>query len=74
MRFMIIVKATKNSEAGVLPDEKLLAAMMKYNEELMKAGVMLGAKDFSRARRARVSDSLERSAPSSMGRSPRRKS
>jgi hypothetical protein len=41
MRFMIIVKATKNSEAGVLPDEKLLAAMMKYNEELIKAGVML---------------------------------
>ncbi|HKN87979.1 MAG TPA: YciI family protein [Nitrospiraceae bacterium] len=41
MRFMIFVKATKNSEAGVLPDEKLLAAMMKYNEELVKAGVML---------------------------------
>lgn len=41
MRFMVMVKATKNSEAGVLPDEKLLAAMMKYNEELVKAGVML---------------------------------
>lgn len=41
MRFMIFVKATKNSEAGVLPDEKLLTAMMKYNEELVKAGVML---------------------------------
>jgi hypothetical protein len=38
---MIFVKATKNSEAGVLPDEKLLTAMMKYNEELVKAGVML---------------------------------
>ena len=41
MRFMVIVKADKNSEAGILPDEKLLAAMGKYNEELVKAGVML---------------------------------
>ncbi len=43
MRFMILVKATKNSEAGVLPDEKLLTAMGKYNEELAKAGVLLAA-------------------------------
>ena len=41
MRVMVIVKATKSSEAGVLPDEKLLTAMGKYNEELVKAGVML---------------------------------
>ena len=41
MRFMIIVKATKDSEAGVMPDEKLLAAMGRYNEELAKAGVLL---------------------------------
>ena len=41
MRFMVMVKATKDSEAGVLPDEKLIAAMMKYNEELAKAGVLL---------------------------------
>ncbi|MGH7492254.1 MAG: YciI family protein [bacterium] len=41
MRFMILVKATKNSEAAVLPDEKLLAEMGKYNEELAKAGVLL---------------------------------
>ena len=41
MRFMVIVKATKNSEAGVLPSEKLLAEMGKFNEELTKAGVML---------------------------------
>jgi len=41
MRFMVIVKATKKSEAGVLPDEKILTAMGKYNEELVKAGVML---------------------------------
>ena len=41
MRFMILVKADKNSEAGVLPDEKLLTEMAKFNEELVKAGVML---------------------------------
>lgn len=41
MRFMIIIKASKNTEAGVLPDEKLLAAMGNYNEELVKAGVLL---------------------------------
>ena len=41
MRFMILVKADKNSEAGVLPSTELLAAMGKYNEELVKAGVML---------------------------------
>jgi hypothetical protein len=41
MRFMVIVKANEESEAGVFPDEKILAAMGKYNEELVKAGVML---------------------------------
>jgi hypothetical protein len=41
MRFMVIVKANKDSEAGKLPDEKILAAMAKYNEELVKAGIML---------------------------------
>ena len=41
MRFMVMVKATKDSEAGVLPDEKLLTEMGKFNEELVKAGVML---------------------------------
>jgi hypothetical protein len=41
MRFMILVKADKNSEAGVLPDEKLLTEMGKFNEELVKAGLML---------------------------------
>jgi hypothetical protein len=41
MRFMVLVKATKESEAGALPDEKILTAMGKYNEELVKAGVML---------------------------------
>ena len=41
MRFMIIVKASKDSEAGVMPSEKLLAEMGKFNEELAQAGVML---------------------------------
>ena len=41
MRFMILVKATKDSEAGVMPSEQLLSEMGKFNEELVKAGVML---------------------------------
>ncbi len=41
MRFMVIVKADKNSEAGVMPSREILTAMGKYNEELVKAGVML---------------------------------
>lgn len=41
MRFMVLVKASKDSEAGVLPDKKLFQRMGKYNEELVKAGVML---------------------------------
>jgi hypothetical protein len=41
MRFMVIVKANQHSEAGVLPDQKILAEMGKYNDELVKAGVML---------------------------------
>ncbi|HYJ32677.1 MAG TPA: YciI family protein [Candidatus Binatia bacterium] len=41
MRFMVIVKADKNSEAGILPDKELFAKMGKFNEELVNAGVML---------------------------------
>ena len=41
MRFMVIVKANKESEAGVLPDQKILTDMTRFNEELVKAGVML---------------------------------
>jgi hypothetical protein len=41
MRFMMIVKASKESEAGIMPSEELLAAMAKYNEEMANAGVML---------------------------------
>ena len=58
MRFMVLVKADKNSEAGVLPDEKLLAEMGKYNEELVKAGVMLageGLQPSSKGARVRFS-------------------
>jgi hypothetical protein len=43
MRFMVIVKANKNSEAGKLPDEKVLTEMAKFNDQLVRAGVMVGA-------------------------------
>ncbi|GIP39311.1 hypothetical protein J31TS4_25910 [Paenibacillus sp. J31TS4] len=43
MRFMLIIKATTDSEAGVMPSQELVDAMQKYNEELMRAGVLLGA-------------------------------
>ena len=58
MRVMVIVKADKNSEAGVLPDEKLLTDMGNYNEELVKAGVMLageGLQASSKGKRVRFS-------------------
>jgi len=58
---MIIVKATKDSEAGVLPDEKLLKDMMKFNEELIKAGVMLageGLHPSSKGARVRFSGKI----------------
>ncbi len=60
MRFMVLVKATKDSEAGVMPDEKLLADMGKFNEELVKAGVMLageGLHPSSKGARVRFSGS-----------------
>lgn len=41
MRFMVLIKADHNSEAGMMPDQQLLAAMGRYNEELVKAGIML---------------------------------
>jgi len=41
MRFMMMVRANKNTEAGVMPDQRLIAAMGKYNEEMAKAGVLL---------------------------------
>ena len=60
MRFLVIVKATKKSESGALPEEKMLAAMGKYNEELAKAGVLLdlaGLKPSSQGARVRFSGS-----------------
>ena len=58
MRFMILVKATKDSEAGVMPSERLLTEMGQFNEELVKAGVMLageGLHPTSKAARVRFS-------------------
>ncbi len=49
MRFLVMVKATKDSEAGVMPSEKLLADMGKFNEELVKAGVMLAAEGLAQS-------------------------
>ena len=58
MRFAVLVRATKESETGVMPDEKLLADMGRYNEELVKAGVMLageGLQPSSKGARVRFS-------------------
>ena len=60
MRFMVMVKADKNSEAGVMPSEQLLAEMGRYNEELVKAGVLLageGLHPSSKGARVRFSGS-----------------
>jgi hypothetical protein len=55
MRFMMMIKANKDSEAGVMPSEKVLASMGRYNEELVKAGVMLAGEGLkSSAHGARV--------------------
>ncbi len=58
MRFMVIVKATQESEAGQLPDERMLSEMGKFNEELVKAGIMLageGLQPSSKGARVRFS-------------------
>ena len=58
MRVMVLVKADKNTEAGVMPDEKLLTEMGAYNEELVKAGIMVageGLKPTSDAKRIKFS-------------------
>ena len=60
MRVMVIVKASKSSESGALPDQKLLADMGKFNEELVKAGIMLageGLHPTSKGKRVRFSGS-----------------
>ena len=59
MRFMVIVKANKDSEAGVLPDKEILTEMGKYNEELSKAGILLageGLQASSKGKRVRFED------------------
>ena len=63
MRVMVIVKATEDSEAGVMPSEQLLAEMGKYNEELVKAGIMLageGLHPTSKGKRVRLSSDGKR--------------
>ncbi len=60
MRVMVMVKATKDSEAGVMPSAELLAAMGKYNEQLVKAGILLageGLKPSAQGKRVRFSGS-----------------
>jgi hypothetical protein len=60
MRVMVMVKATKDSEAGILPSKELITAMGNYNEELLKAGIMLagdGLKPSSKGKRVRFSGS-----------------
>ena len=74
MRVMVIVKASKESEAGQMPSEKLLTDMGMFNEELVKAGVMLagdGLHPSSKGKRVRFSGATGRS---STDRLPRRKS
>ncbi len=61
MRVMVIVKATKDSEAGVMPSTKLLEDMGKFNEELVKAGIMLagdGLKPSSKGKRVKFSGQM----------------
>jgi hypothetical protein len=65
MRFMVMVRATKESERGMLPDQKLLADMGKFNEELVKAGVMLageGLQPSSKGARVRFSGASDERA------------
>jgi hypothetical protein len=65
MRFMVMVRATRQSEQGVLPDEKLLADMGRFNEELVKAGVMLageGLQPSSKGARIRFSGKSDQRA------------
>ena len=74
MRCMVIVKAAKDSEKGIMPSAELLAAMGKYNDELMKAGIIQGAGGLRPSSQASACDSRARSARSSTVPSPRRRS
>ena len=68
MRFLVMVKATKESEAGVMPTKEMLSEMGKFNEELVKAGIMLAGEGLP------GSDSLAVSRQSKTVHSPKRKS
>ena len=57
MRFMMLIKADRNSEAGVMPGRELIAAMGKFNEDMVNAGVLLAVRDSSRAQKGRASGS-----------------
>jgi len=70
MRFMVIVKADNNSEAGVMPSTEMLTAMGKFNEEMVKAGVMLAGEGLHPTSKGRGSDIPARNAPSAKARSP----
>ena len=75
MRFMVLVKANKRLEAGVLPDEKILTEMGKFNEELVKAGVMLAGEGLHPSSKgARVKFSGEQADRDRRARSPRPRS
>ncbi len=71
MKVMVIVKATKNSEAGVMPSEKLLSDMGKFNEELVKAGIMQSGEGLHPSVKAKRIQFSAATRPSSMVPLPR---
>jgi len=74
VRFMVMVRPTKQSEAGLMPDRKLLEAIGKYNEELVKAGALLADEGLQPSSKGRASGFRETHGPSSTGRSRRPRS
>jgi hypothetical protein len=74
MRFMVMVRATPNSEAGVMPSEGMLAAMLRFNQELVDAGIMLSGEGLQPSAKGAGWSSRMASASSSTARLPRRRS
>lgn len=74
MRFMIIIKATPESEKGAPPDEKLLTEMGKFNEELVAAGIMIAGEGLQASQKVPAFISVATSALLPMGPSPKPKS
>ena len=72
MRVMVLVKATKDSEAGVMPSTEMFAAMGKFNEELVDAGIMQAGEGLHPSAEGSALRLTARAAPSSTARSPRR--